>query len=387
MARHLVMAGRLMDLRPEEAYEHAQAALRRAGRVDIVREAVALTAYATGNYAEALRELRTVRRLSGIDAHRAIEADCERGLGRPERALTLAAAEPSPDMTDVDRVELAIVASGARLDLGEAEAALLTLDTPVTAAVADPELKHRLDEARVEVLRALGREDEADALAATLPVADEAELEDDGVEFAEVPYSTAELEAMAAQVAEQEQAAERERAARAQQRLDEAAEKEAEEEADFDGEAEEEVELDREPADDSDIEDGAESNPEEDANLDPESVDDGDLESDAEPDPESVDDGDLESDAEPDPESVDDGDLESDAEPDPEPVDDGDLESDAEPDPEPVDDDDLESDAEPDPEPVDDDDFETDAEPDPEPIDESESAVPTEAAEDPESKK
>ncbi|MDD9205146.1 hypothetical protein PU560_01535, partial [Georgenia sp. 10Sc9-8] len=82
VARHLVMAGRLLDEEPETAYEHAHAAMRRAGRVDIVREAVALTAYATARYAEALRELRTVRRLSGIDAHRAVEADCERGLGR-----------------------------------------------------------------------------------------------------------------------------------------------------------------------------------------------------------------------------------------------------------------------------------------------------------------
>src|SRR5690625_4047481 len=86
VARHLVMAGRLVDVDPEVAYEHAREAMRSAGRVDIVREAVALTAYATGRYAEALREVRTVRRLSGIDAHPAIEADCERGLGRPERA-------------------------------------------------------------------------------------------------------------------------------------------------------------------------------------------------------------------------------------------------------------------------------------------------------------
>ncbi|CAM3653701.1 hypothetical protein OCAE111667_20460 [Occultella aeris] len=338
VARHLVMAGRLMDLRPEEAYEHAQAALRRAGRVDIVREAVALTAYATGNYAEALRELRTVRRLSGIDAHRAIEADCERGLGRPERALTLAAAEPSPDMTDVDRVELAIVASGARLDLGETEAALLTLDTPVTAAVTDPELKHRLDEARVEVLRALGREDEADALAATLPVPSEDELEDDGVEFAEVPYSTAELEAMAAQVAQQEEAAERERAARAQQRLDLAAEQQAEEEA----------ELDRASAGDSDVEPADVSHVEE----DPDGVAQTDREVDAEPDPYLVDDV----------EPVDDVD----------PVVEVEVEVEVE----------RMVDAEPDSEPVADPGLVVDAEPDPEPVDEPGSALPSEAAED-----
>ena len=41
VARHLVMAGRLVDVDPEVAYEHAREAMRSAGRVDIVREAVA----------------------------------------------------------------------------------------------------------------------------------------------------------------------------------------------------------------------------------------------------------------------------------------------------------------------------------------------------------
>ncbi|TDE90284.1 hypothetical protein EXU48_17560 [Occultella glacieicola] len=286
VARHLVMAGRLVDDQPEAAYEHAQAALRRAGRVDIVREAVALTAYATGRYAEALRELRTVRRLSGLDAHRAIEADCERGLGRPERALALAAAEPSPEMTISDRVELAIVASGARLDLGESEAALLALDSPVTAVVTDGELKQRLDEARVGVLRALGRDEEADTLAATLPTPDEAEPEDDGVEFAEVPYSTAELEAMAVQVAEQEEAAERARAARAQERLDEADA--------------------RDGAGDADVDADRDGEPEPDADPEPVPTDGSGLEMDGEPDPEPVDGAEVGMDAEPDPEPVED---------------------------------------------------------------------------------
>src|SRR5699024_1724704 len=62
---HLIMAGRLIDVDPELAYKHAQEALRRGGRVDIVREAAGLTAYYTDRYAEALREFRTVRRLNG----------------------------------------------------------------------------------------------------------------------------------------------------------------------------------------------------------------------------------------------------------------------------------------------------------------------------------
>ena len=141
--------------------------------MDVVREAVALTAYALGRYSEALRELRTVRRLSGVDAHRAIEADCERGLGRPERALALAADKPA-GMSPTDRVELAIVESGARMDLGEPEAALLALDA--IEGVGGRAGQQRADEHRMTVLDALGRTAEADRLRARMPAE-----QDDGV--------------------------------------------------------------------------------------------------------------------------------------------------------------------------------------------------------------
>lgn len=166
VARHLVAAGRLMDVEPERAYEHAQAAYRRAGRVDIVREAVGLTAYATGRYAEALRELRTARRLSGQDSHRAVEADCERGLGRPERALALCAAPEAGGLPVEDRVELAFVASGARLDLDEPEAALAVLEEHDLGASGDVGLAARLAQARADVLNVLGRHDDARELLA-----------------------------------------------------------------------------------------------------------------------------------------------------------------------------------------------------------------------------
>jgi len=183
VARHLVAAGLLVDTDPELAYEHAQAAVRRAGRVDVVREAAALTAYATGRYAEALRELRTVRRLSGVDAHRHVEADCERGLGRPERALQLASAPEAARLPAAEQVELAIVVSGARLDLGEPEAALLALDVPLVRAADDPEVVHRVGAARAAVLDALGRHDEATALRASLGTEVD---EDDSVELVDL---------------------------------------------------------------------------------------------------------------------------------------------------------------------------------------------------------
>ena len=168
VARHLVMAGRLMEDEPELAYAHAQAAVRRAGRVDVVREAAAITAYRTGRYAEALRELRTVRRLNGSDEHLPLMADCERGLGRPDRAIAVAQEDGARALPEDAQVELAIVVSGARLDLGDPEAALATLGTP-TVRGATGELSHRVTEARASALVAAGRDAEAHALLDALP--------------------------------------------------------------------------------------------------------------------------------------------------------------------------------------------------------------------------
>ncbi|WP_228485314.1 hypothetical protein [Cellulosimicrobium sp. JZ28] len=160
VGRHLVMAGRLIDTDPELAYEHAQAAVRRAGRVDVAREAAGLTAYRTGRYAEALRELRTVRRLNGSSEHLPIMADCERGLGRPERALALASSDEAATLDDVGRTELAIVVSGARVDLGELDAALAALDN-VPPVGRGGELGARVLQARASVLELAGRTEEA----------------------------------------------------------------------------------------------------------------------------------------------------------------------------------------------------------------------------------
>ena len=166
---HLVMAGRLLDTDPERAYEHAQAAVQRAGRVDVVREAAGLAAYRTGRFAEALRELRTVRRLNGSSEHLAVMADCERGLGRPERALALADSPDAAELPADVQIELAMVVSGARLDLGEAEAAVAVLAAPAVRAATGP-VAARVAQARATALEAAGRpEDAAAELAAFTP--------------------------------------------------------------------------------------------------------------------------------------------------------------------------------------------------------------------------
>ena len=90
VARHLVAAGDLLDEDPEAALNHARAARARTSRIAAVREAVGIAAYRCGDWAQALAELRAARRMGSKSSLFALIADCERGLGRPERAIELA---------------------------------------------------------------------------------------------------------------------------------------------------------------------------------------------------------------------------------------------------------------------------------------------------------
>jgi len=156
------MAGRLIDDDPELAHRHALAAAHRGGRVGVVRETVAITAYAVGDFALALRELRTYRRLTGREDQLPLMVDSERGVGRPERALELGRSVPRESLDPGVQVALAIAMSGARLDLGQPEAALAELQIPQL----DPERAYSyspaLFDAYATVLEELGRTEEAE---------------------------------------------------------------------------------------------------------------------------------------------------------------------------------------------------------------------------------
>ncbi|MFT4157851.1 MAG: primosomal protein, partial [Microbacterium sp.] len=171
VARHLAMASRLIDENPALAHEHALAASRSAGRIAIVRETLGITAYATGDFALALRELRTYRRISGKDDQIALMVDSERGVGRPDRALESGRAVDKSTLPTAVRVALAIAMSGARLDQGDLELALGELEIPEL----DPDLAFEwspaLFAARAAVLEDLGRTEEAEFWAGRADVA------------------------------------------------------------------------------------------------------------------------------------------------------------------------------------------------------------------------
>lgn len=161
VARHLVMAGRLLDDDPEAAYRHAISARRFAARIGVVREACGLAAYHSGRWSEALNELRAARRLSDREEYLPIMADCERGLGRPERAIEMAKSDEARRLEAEDRIEMRIVEAGARRDMGQPEAAVIALQGP---ELDDRRLRPwsaRLFYAYADALIDAGRRDEA----------------------------------------------------------------------------------------------------------------------------------------------------------------------------------------------------------------------------------
>ena len=155
------MAGRLVDEDPEKAYAHARAAQQLAPRLAATREALGLAAYLSDRYAEALSELRAARRITGSNHQWAVMADCERGLGRPEKALEMAQAPEAKELDKATQVELRIVAAGARRDLGQPDAAVVLLQgADLTPNQPEP-WTARLRYAYAEALLETDREDEA----------------------------------------------------------------------------------------------------------------------------------------------------------------------------------------------------------------------------------
>ncbi len=189
VARYLVAAGMAED--PEQGYVYAQAARRLAARVGVVREACGIAAYRTGQWADALSELRAARRMTGRDDYLPLMADCERALGRLDRALALIREADVGKLDRATQIELRIVESGIRRDQGLADAAVLALQVPELTSGRLRPWSARLFYAYADALLAAGRADEArDAFAEAAAADPDGETdagdrldELDGVEF------------------------------------------------------------------------------------------------------------------------------------------------------------------------------------------------------------
>lgn len=181
-ARHLAAAGLLLDDEPERALAHARYAKERAPRVAETREALGVAAYAAGDFLLARNELRAARRMAGTPDLLPLLADCERALGRPDAALALALLPEVRRLSRDDRIELAIVLAGARLDLGQPVQAVAALTLPElqmgpAAAGSDPAVL-RLWYAYADALSAAGRVEEGQLRLRAVAEADEEEITD-----------------------------------------------------------------------------------------------------------------------------------------------------------------------------------------------------------------
>lgn len=178
VAKHLVASAVALEEDPDRALAHATHAAGRAGRVPAVREALGLVYYRRGEFADALREFRTARRLSGSDHLLPYMVDAERGLGRYERALDLANSPAARTLGEADNIELLIVVSGIRRDLDQGDAAVAVLSIPALRRGAGQPWAARLFYAYADALLAAGRPQEAKEWFAKSAAADTAAATD-----------------------------------------------------------------------------------------------------------------------------------------------------------------------------------------------------------------
>ncbi len=155
------MVGEVLDDDPDLAYAHAMYARRKASRIGAVREASGIAAYHVGKWQEALSDLRAARRITGRNNFLPVIADCERGLGRAERALEVTRNRDVETLDTAERIELRIVASGARRDLGQLDAALVELHVPELKERRARPWVARLFYVYADVLQELGRDERA----------------------------------------------------------------------------------------------------------------------------------------------------------------------------------------------------------------------------------
>lgn len=146
---------------PERAYEYAVAARDLAARVGVVRETCGIAAYQAAKWAEALAELRAARRLTGKGSYLPLMADCERALGRLDRALDIVTGPETQQLSRDIQIELRIVESGIRRDQGFAEAGVVALQIPELNDDRHVAGKARLFYAYADALDEAGRTDEA----------------------------------------------------------------------------------------------------------------------------------------------------------------------------------------------------------------------------------
>lgn len=158
---HMLAAYALEEEDPDAAMEHAQWVARQASRVDVSRETLAFIAYRRGDYKLALREFRTAYRMNGYGDYLPFMADCERGLGNPQKAVDIALSDDAKQLQGESKAELFLVYAGALADLDLFDKAVEVAHTIAHAKGVGGAYRMRAIQAEQNFLELAGREDEA----------------------------------------------------------------------------------------------------------------------------------------------------------------------------------------------------------------------------------
>jgi len=149
--------------RHEDAIEPLLAAKAKAPRSVYVRELLGIAYHHLGRWREAARELAAYRRLSDRRDRDPEIADCERALGRPEKAVEILSDFAPDDLPEDVFIEALVVHAGALSDLGRYDEAVRVLERgPLRPDVAS--FEHlRLWYALADALEGAGRRHDARA--------------------------------------------------------------------------------------------------------------------------------------------------------------------------------------------------------------------------------
>lgn len=161
---HILAAYTLEANDPQAALAHAQWAAKQASRVDIARETLAMVAYRQGDYKLALREFQTAFRMNGYLDYLPFMADCERGLGKPKKAIELCLSDNAKQLTGEAKAEMFLVYAGALADLKLWDQAIEVVSKLVHAKGLAGEYRMRAAQAEQYFLEEAGRSDDAVAM-------------------------------------------------------------------------------------------------------------------------------------------------------------------------------------------------------------------------------
>lgn len=161
---HILAAYTLEQTDPAAALEHARWVAKQASRVDIARETLGFIAYRQGEYALAERELRTAMRMNGELDYLPFIADCERGLGNPDKAIEVALSEEASHLKGEPKFELMLVFAGAYADKDNFDQALKIVRTLKRVKNLPGEYRMRALQAEQNFLDLAGQVEESEAL-------------------------------------------------------------------------------------------------------------------------------------------------------------------------------------------------------------------------------